>query len=73
MTRRLRLKHTSAFKSKVALDALPGEHTLGKLARQYTALNCSVKPSHFYAARLCHFEISPNWAVFASVTGSNRD
>jgi transposase len=35
MTKRPRRNHTSAFKSKVALEALHGEHTLGELARQY--------------------------------------
>jgi transposase len=35
MTRRPRRNHTSAFKSKVALEALRGEHSLGELGRKY--------------------------------------
>jgi transposase len=35
MTRRPRRNHTPAFKSKVALAAVRGEHTLGELAQQF--------------------------------------
>ncbi len=35
MTRRPRRNHTPVFKSKVALAAVRGEHTLGELAQQF--------------------------------------
>ena len=35
MARRPRRNHTPAFKSKVALAAVRGEHTLGELAQQF--------------------------------------
>ncbi len=35
MPRRPRRNHTPAFKSKVALAAVRGEHTLGELAQQF--------------------------------------
>ena len=35
MTRRPRRNHTSAFKSKVALEAIKGEKTLSELAHQF--------------------------------------
>ncbi len=35
MTRRPRRNHTPAFKSKVALAAIRGEHTLGELGHQF--------------------------------------
>ena len=35
MTRRKRRNHSSAFKAKVALAALKGEHTLAELAEQF--------------------------------------
>jgi transposase len=35
MTRRKRRNHSSAFKAKVALAALRGEHTLVELAEQF--------------------------------------
>src|SRR5690348_13503903 len=35
MTRRPRRNHTPAFKAKVALAAIKGEKTLGKLAQQF--------------------------------------
>jgi transposase-like protein len=35
MTRRKRRNHSSAFKAKVALAAVKGEHTLAELAEQF--------------------------------------
>ncbi len=35
MTRRKRRNHSSAFKSKVALAAVKGDHTLAELAEQF--------------------------------------
>ncbi len=35
MTRRKRRNHSSAFKAKVGLAALKGEHTLAELAEQF--------------------------------------
>ena len=35
MTRRKRRNHSSAFKAKVALAALKGDHTLAELAEQF--------------------------------------
>lgn len=35
MTKRKRRNHTSAFKAKVAVAALRGEHTLAELAEQF--------------------------------------
>jgi len=35
MTRRKRRNHSSAFKAKVALAAVRGEHTLAELAEQF--------------------------------------
>ena len=35
MTRRKRRNHSSAFKAKVALAAMKGEHTLAELAEQF--------------------------------------
>ena len=35
MTRRKRRNHSSAFKAKVALAALKGEHTLAELAERF--------------------------------------
>lgn len=35
MTRRKRRNHSTAFKAKVALAALRGEHTLAELAEQF--------------------------------------
>ena len=35
MTRRKRRNHASAFKAKVALAAVKGEHTLAELAEQF--------------------------------------
>ena len=35
MTRRKRRHHSSAFKAKVALAAVKGEHTLAELAEQF--------------------------------------
>ena len=35
MTRRKRRNHSSAFKAKVAVAALKGEHTLAELAEQF--------------------------------------
>ncbi len=35
MTRRKRRNHSSAFKAKVALSALKGEHTLAELSEQF--------------------------------------
>jgi len=35
MTRRKRRNHSSAFKAKVALAALKGEHTLAELAEKF--------------------------------------
>jgi transposase len=35
MTRRARQNHSPAFKSKVVLDAICGEHTLAELAKRF--------------------------------------
>jgi transposase-like protein len=67
MARRPRRNHTPAFKSKVALAAVRGEHTLGELAQQF-----DVHPHQINSGRSSNGAISFSRGLLMFLAGMGK-